>query len=281
MPGAIDVWCNLFTAAAIQKYWLETKELAEIVSWWRLEERMRGYSPKDFVALMDEVGVEKVCIPAIRMRSFQSGEMLWDMSLKEVANVMQAYPERFLGLVGINPLKRMEGVRELEMAVRELGFKGAHIHAYGFGLPINDRAFFPFYAKCVELDVPVEMQVGHSAEPMPSALARPILIDDIALYFPELRIIGGHTGWPWGEEMIAMAWKHRNVYIATSAHAPRYWDPSLVRFINTRGQDKVLYGTDYPVLGHKESLEQIEALNLRDEPKRKLLSDNALRVFKL
>ena len=103
-------------------------------------------------------------------------------------------PDRFAGLYGINPYDRMHGVRELEKAVREYGFKGAWIHTYGFERAVNHRDFWPFYARCVELDVPVVMQIGHSAEFMPSELARPIYIDDIALYFPELRIVGAHTG---------------------------------------------------------------------------------------
>jgi predicted TIM-barrel fold metal-dependent hydrolase len=133
----------------------------------------------------------------------------------------------------------------------------------------------------VELDVPVVMQVGHSAEFMPSELARPMYIDDIALYFPELRIVGAHTGWPWLEEMIAMAWKHPNVYLGTSAHAPKYWDKSMIAFLNTRGKGKVLWATDWPVLLHKESLEQVEELNLREDAKVQLLREAAIRVFKL
>lgn len=172
-------------------------------------------------------------------------------------------------------------MRELERTVKDYGFIGAHLHAYGFGIPINHRMFYPFYAKCVELDVPVMMQVGHSAESMPSSTSRPILIDDFALDFPELRIVGTHTGWPWVEELIAMAWKHPNVYISTTAHLPRYWDPSLVRFINTRGRDKVIWGTDFPVTFPKENLKQVEELNLKEEAKIKFLRENAIKVFKL
>ncbi len=175
----------------------------------------------------------------------------------------------------------MNGVRELEAAVKEHGFKGAHVHAYGFGIPINDAMFYPFYAKCAELGVPVEIQVGHAANLMPSAMGRPILLDDIALYFPELKIVALHTGWPWVEELIALGVKHRNLFVGATGHAPKYWDASLVRYINSRGQDKVLFGTDFPLLLHKEALRQVEALDLRPGPKAKLLRDNAMRVFNL
>jgi predicted TIM-barrel fold metal-dependent hydrolase len=125
------------------------------------------------------------------------------------------------------------------------------------------------------------IQMGHSAELMPSEIGRPIHLDEIALYFPELRIIGAHTGWPWVEELIAMAWKHANVYIATTAHLPKYWDKSLVHFLNSRGKGKVMYGTDFPVINHEQSLAQIEQLGLKPEARKALLHDTARKVFKL
>jgi hypothetical protein len=83
------------------------------------------------------------------------------------------------------------------------------------------------------------------------------------------------------DELIALAWKHRNVYVGTSAHAPRYWDPALVSFLNSRGKGKTLFGTDYPVLLHAETLAQIEALGLRDDAKTWLVREAARKVFKL
>lgn len=103
----------------------------------------------------------------------------------------------------------------------------------------------------------------------------------MACDFPELKLIGIHVGIPWTDEMIAMAWKHANVYIGCDAHRPTYWPEAFVKYINTFGQDKVLFGTDFPVLDFERTRADIEALNLRPEPKRKLLRDNALRVYKL
>lgn len=78
-----------------------------------------------------------------------------------------------------------------------------------------------------------------------------------------------------------MAWKHPNVFIGADAHAPRYWDASLVQFINTRGQDKVLFGTDWPIIDFGRAMREIEALELREGPKKKLLVENAVRVYGL
>jgi predicted TIM-barrel fold metal-dependent hydrolase len=278
---AIDVWCNLFTPEGMKKYYVTSPELKEVVDRWKLGERTKGYSVANFLKVLDEAQVEKIIIPALKIRSYLKQELIKDMGIEEVYEILKENPDRLKGMMGINPFKRMEGVRELERAVKEYGFVGAHIHPYGFGIPLNDAMYYPFFAKCAELDIPVMIQVGHSAESMPSGMGRPILLDDVALYFPELKIVAAHTGWPWVEELIALAGKHRNVFIATTAHAPKYWDKSLVRFINSWGKEKVLYGTDFPVLSHKESLLQIENLGLKEESKSKLLWENALKVFKL
>jgi uncharacterized protein len=129
--------------------------------------------------------------------------------------------------------------------------------------------------------VPLVVQIGHSAEHMPSSMGRPILLDDVALEIPELTIVAAHTGWPWIEEMIAIAWKHRNVYIGTSAHHPKYWDPALVSFANSRGRGKVLFGTDFPVMDYADAIEALNALGLREEARDLVLSGAANKIFRL
>jgi len=277
----IDSWCNLFTPASMKKNFIENPEMAHIVEWWHMDDRTRGWAPRDFARLLDESGVSTVITPVWQMRSWRFQAMLWDMQMEEVLEVMNTDPKRYKGLMGINPFHKMEGVKALERAVKEHGFIGAHLHHYGFGLRPDDKAFFPFYAKCTELNVPVMIQMGHSAELMPSDVGRPIYLDDVALYFPNLKIIAGHTGWPWCEELIAMAWKHKNVFISTSAHLPRYWDQSLVRFLNSRGRGKVMFGTDFPVLTQAAALADVEKLDLKPEARKALLHDTAAHVFNL
>ena len=123
------------------------------------------------------------------------------------------------------------------------------------------------------------MQVGHSLELMPSEAGRPIYIDKVALDFPELKFIGSHTGWPWCEELIAMASKHRNVYMDISAHLPEYLDRSVVQFMDTRGRNKVLFGTN--AFGLERCKQQLLGMPLKDETKQKVLRDNAVKVFNL
>jgi predicted TIM-barrel fold metal-dependent hydrolase len=202
-----------------------------------------------------------------------------------VAAAVRAHPDRFHGLAGIDPTQGMDGVRALEHAVRELGFIGAHYYPHWFELAPDHAKLYPFYAKCVELGVPIQMQVGQSMvydkrKPLRS-VGRPITLDAVACDFPELKLIGIHVGIPWTDEMIAMAWKHDNVFIGSDAHAPKYWPEAFVTYINTYGQDKVIFGTDFPVLPFERTRAQIEDLQLRPGPKRKFLRDNARRIYGL
>lgn len=277
----IDTWCNAFTPESMKKNYVENAEMNHVVKWWSMDNRVRGWTPQEFEAVLDAANVSTVFVPVWQMRSWRNQAMLWDQKIEEVTAITQCNPKRYKGMFGINPGWRMDGVRRLERAVLDHGFICAHLHHHGWGIRPDDKAFFPYYAKCVELGVPIMIQMGHSAEFMPSEVGRPVYLDEVALYFPELKIVACHTGWPWVEEMIAMAWKHPNFYISTTAHSPKYWDQSLVRFLNSRGKGKVMYGTDFPVLTHAASISEIDGLGLKPEARRALLHDTAAKVFNL
>jgi uncharacterized protein len=282
MAGVVDIWHQPFTPELMRRCYVDSEEQRRIIDRWGLSDRIIGRSPEQFVGDMDRHGIAKVLIPSLQIRSFIQQRMQWSFTPEEIHAIIRGHPDRLYGLFGINPYSRIDGVRDLEKAVSKLGFVGAHIHPYGFELGVDHRRYYPFYSKCVELDVPVVIQVGHSAEAMPSETGRPILLDTVALDFPDLRIVAAHTGWPWVEELIAVAWKHANVFIATTAHAPRHWRPELVSFLNTkRGIGKVMYGSDYPVLDWPGSLAQIRELDLRPDALSQLLEGAARTAFRI
>ena len=127
---------------------------------------------------------------------------------------------------------------------------------------------------------PILQQTGHVLEAMPSEHGRPIQLDRIACDFPNLVLVGTHTGYPWVDEMIAVTTKWPNVYLSTSAWLPKYFTPSLVGFLNSRtGAQKVLYGSNG--LSWQRYLDQVEGMELREDTKRKFLVDNPRKVFKL
>jgi predicted TIM-barrel fold metal-dependent hydrolase len=152
-------------------------------------------------------------------------------------------------------------------------------------MPPDAAQIYPYYAKCCELDIPIMMQVGqnlvYSRERRLPSVGRPILLDQVAIDFPELKLIGIHVGTPWVDEMIAMCWKHENIFTAGDAYAPRYWPAQYVHYLNSYGSDKVLWGTDWPVVDPERSVAEVEALNLKPASKQKLMRDNALNVFRL
>lgn len=279
MSGVIDVWVNLFTPKAMHRLYMENEELARVVAAWRMEERVRGHDPEEFVAILDANGVDKIIIPSFKMWSYRDHHWMNEVSTEELAEVIAPYAGRMYGMEGIDPRVGLPGLRRLRRAVTEFGFVAAHLHPYGFGVALDDARLYPYYATCAELGIPIVIQTGHSAEKMPSALGRPGLLDPVALHFPELRIVAAHTGWPWVEELLSVVLHNEHVYIATTAHAPRYWPESLVRFADSRGRGKVLFGTDFPVVSHDVALSQIAELPLRDESRAALLREAALAVF--
>lgn len=209
----------------------------------------------------------------------------YHMPYEIVARACEKFPGRFYGLAGVDPTQGMSGLRAFEDAVKNMGFIGAHFYPHWFEMPPDHARLYPFYAKCCELGVPIQMQVGQSMiyskdQPLRS-VGRPIALDGVACDFPELKLIGIHIGIPWTDEMIAMAWKHDNVFIAADAHSPKYWPESFVRYLASYGQDKVLFGTDFPILDWQRTLDEVKELGLKPEVRRKFLRDNALRVYGL
>lgn len=200
----------------------------------------------------------------------------------DVAGWVARYPDRFAGIAAVNLARPMEAVRELRRCVRKMGFKGLRIVQWLWNLPPNDRHYYPLYAECIELGVPVCLQVGHTGPLCPSEPGRPIpYIDEIALDFPELVIVGGHIGYPWTQEMIAVATKHPNVYIDTSAYKAKRFPTELAAYMRGNGRKKVMFGTNYPMLTPRMAMEGLDELGLDDTVLRLFLADNAARVFKL
>jgi predicted TIM-barrel fold metal-dependent hydrolase len=277
---AIDFMYYVATPEFIAR-WNEAKK-GELIC--RMERSIGGLpqfaSIDSTVAAMDEAGVDKVFITQTKMWSHRRKWMYMDTKLEEVAQYTRRHPDRFVGLAGYNPFDIKASLKEIDTAVREHGFRGVYVHIYGFDIPLSDAKMYPLYAKCIELDVPVSMQVGHVLEAMPSEHGRPLHLDRIACDFPDLKMIGAHTGWPWVEELISVCYKWDNVYLGVDAWLPRYLKPEVVHFVNSRmGQDRCLWGTNG--LPWKESLVQLDELGLRPEARRKLLRDNARQLFRL
>jgi uncharacterized protein len=281
--GIIDPVVNIITPEQFQRDEISTDD--NFRSKIRLKpEYMRGVSIEDYLKKMDRSGIERSFLIANRngdLRVRYSAETKYE----HVYAICQRYPDRFSGLAGIDPTRGMEGLRELERAIKEYNFVGAHLYPHWFGLAPNHAKYYPYYAKCCELDISIMMQVGnclvYNKDRRLPTVAHPIMLDQIAIDFPDLPLIGIHVGWPWHNEMIAMAWKHPNIYIGLDAYAPKHWPPEIMHYANTFGQDKVIFGTDWPVVDPERAVKDLDLHNFRPVPLRKILRDNTIKIFKL
>ena len=244
---------------------------------WTKEEKLTEELPVEFtIEAMDQAKVSKGLICA------WWGPQGPLISNDEVASVVKKFPERFVGVASVNLFRPMEAIRELRRCINNLGFKGLRIVQWLWNLPPTDRRYYPLYAECVELDISVCLQVGHTGPLCPSEPGRPIpYIDEVAIEFPELRIVCGHIGYPWTTEMIAVATKHLNVFIDTSAYTAKRFPAELVEYVKTHGRKKVLFGTNYPMITPAKCLEGIDDMLADDEVKELFLFRNAQRIFKI
>ncbi len=198
----------------------------------------------------------------------------------EVAEFVGQHPERLLGIASVDLSRPLDAVRELRRCVRKLRFRGVRIVPWLWNLPPDDRRYYPVYAECVELDIPFCLQVGHTGPLCPSEPGRPIpYLENVALEFPELRIVAGHIGYPWTSEIISLATKFPNLYIDTSAYKASRYPPDFVEYLRGRGRKKVMFGTNYPMLAARDCLGGLDALGLDAEALELFLHGNAERVF--
>lgn len=281
--GAIDAVCNFeFDMPGIDRpEWSKTFITEKIGMDGQV---INGYTIDGFIEKMDRAGIDHVFLIAVKAGSAMH-KIHRHISYDLVAEVCAKRPDKFSGLAGIDPTMGMTGLREMERGIRDYGFVGAHLYPHWFEMAPDHARYYPFYAKCCELDVPIQMQVGHclrySVERPLRSVGRPITLDTIACHFPELKLVGIHVGWPWTEEMISVAYKHPNVYIGSDAYGPKHWPASFVHFINSWGKKKVLFGTDFPVIDLERARREIEELNLRPDSKRLFLRNNIIDLYKL
>ena len=203
------------------------------------------------------------------------------ISNDEVAGFVAQSGGRLVGVGGCDIAQPMVAVREIRRAVEQLKFKAIRVLPWLWEVPPIDRRFYPVYAACCELGVPFCTQIGHTGPLMPSEVGRPIYLDQVALDFPELKIVAGHIGYPWTEEAIAVATKHENVFIDTSAYTVKRYPPALADYMRGHGRSKVMFGTNYPMITPAKALEGLETLGLDAEAKAMFLGGNAQRVFRL
>jgi predicted TIM-barrel fold metal-dependent hydrolase len=250
----------------------------EIHATQQVKPTMQEYLSKsdELVAMMDSCSVSRGVLATVPNEA--------------IIAIAKRHPERILGFVSFSPYDGMRAVKKFEEAVRQDHAAGLHIFALFDELPASDRRYYPFYAKCVELDVPVRIYTSMTlATDRAYDLGHPKNLDQVAVDFPELRIVAGLGGWPWVMETIALVRRHANLYLDTGSHRPRYfaaqgsgWEP-LMRYGNSVLQDKVMVGLTWSSFGTsmQKVIDEYCELPLKDAVLQKWLYDNAARFFRL
>ena len=189
----------------------------------------------------------------------------------------------------VDPLRGASAVEQARRLVTEHGVRGFKFHPSLQGFAPNDPQFYPLWAQIESLGVPALFHTGQTGigAGLPGGrgiklrLSDPMLLDDVAADFPSLTVILAHPSVPWADSGISMATHKSNVFIDLSGWSPKYFPPALVRAANSYLQDKVLFGTDYPLLTPERWLRDFETLDLKPDVRPKILKDNAVRVLGL
>ncbi len=232
------------------------------------DEFFKNIEPEALLADMDAVGVEKAVITIDASRPSEHA-----LRFHEKA------PGRIAYAVSLRPTGHMKEVWALEALVDELPVAMARVVPFSVDKPPTHPDYVPLYVKCIEHDLPVSINTGLPGPPVPGECQNPIHLDRVCLQFPELKICMAHGADPWWGIAIRLMIKYRNLHLMTSAYAPKYLPAELVHFMNTRGQDKVLFASDHPVLSFKRCIAEAEALDLREGVLDKYLYANAERLF--
>jgi predicted TIM-barrel fold metal-dependent hydrolase len=207
---------------------------------------------------------------------------LFDAGCTEIAGNVSAHPTRFRGFIRLDPSDCMSALKRLERAVTRHGITIAQITPAVVGLPPNHPTYFPIYAKCVELDVTLRVNVGMPGPSHRAQLQEPILLDEVLLTFPGLTLVGAHLGHPWIDQVIAMLRKYENFYLMTSGWAPSRIPQAIWDFANTtRGADKLMWASDFPLLPIARTATEARDVPLKPGNKQRYLRDNSIQVHRL
>jgi predicted TIM-barrel fold metal-dependent hydrolase len=220
------------------------------------------------LAQMDEAGVEKAVLSTDVFRVSD-----------EVLAFCDQQPERFALAANCDPTKHMKTAWALEELVARAPVVMARVVPFMHDLPPNHRSYYPLYAKCCDLDLPISINTGIPGPPMPGECQHPMHLDRVCLDFPKLKVCMAHGADPWWGEATRLMIKYEHLYMMTSAYLPKYFPDDFVHFMNTRGRHKVLYASDHPVLDMRRVIDEALKLDLREGVLERYLYENAHGLF--
>jgi predicted TIM-barrel fold metal-dependent hydrolase len=266
MPRAIDTFVNVNMGSVERPEWLV--RVAEDY-FGRAGEIFKDISIDELLEAMDRAGVEK-CVVTTNAEGPDA----------RILRFPEQRPDRFVLSLSLDPRNGMKAVRALTDVVRDHPVVLARITPFMVGaIPPDDRVYYPVYTRCIDLDLPIAINTGIPGPPMPGKCQDPMYLDEVCVFFPDLKVVMAHGADPWWDVAIRLMIKYKNLYMQTSAYAPKYFPPQLIHFMNTRGQEKILFASDHPVLSFERCIAEAEQLNLREGVLDKFLYANAERLL--
>lgn len=238
---------------------------------------------EDLLGQMDSNGVDHAVVHA----EHEYGDMA-DALNQAVARMVAEHPDRFTGIgtVSLEGFSMPKVLQQIDDCIA-LGMIGLSVEPAFFGMTLDDRRLYPVYAKAMENNLLVALHTGiNYTTNQPMTGENPILLDQIACDFPGLTLVASHGGWPWINEMVAIARKHPQVFIEFGGIAPKYvasqgggWEV-MHRFMNSVLKGQILYGTDWPTMDHKRTLAEWREMGLKPEVLDRLLAENTRGLLK-
>jgi predicted TIM-barrel fold metal-dependent hydrolase len=228
----------------------------------------RSFEPEDLLPEMDRLGVARAIIVVNSSEPSPRG-----------LRCVEKNPERFALGLGFDPRDLMKGLWEVEALARNHPTACVKVVPFGFDIAPSDALYYPLYAKCIELDLPLTINTGLPGPPMPGECQDPIHLDRVCQRFPDLKLCMAHGADPWWGVATRLMIKYANLHLMTSAYAPKHLPPELIHFMNTRGKNKIMFASDHPALDLERCLTEARALDLRDGVLEKFLYGNADRFF--
>jgi hypothetical protein len=208
---------------------------------------------------------------------------------EEIAEAAQKNSDMMMCFASIDPHKGKMGAREARRLIEEHGVKGFKFHPTVQGFYPHDKMAWPLYEVIAEHQLPAIFHSGHSGigsgmrcgGGLRLEYSNPIHLDDVAIAFPDMQIVIAHPSWPWQDEALSVAMHKPNVFIDLSGWSPKYFPPQLVQYANTLLRDRMLFGSDFPLITPERWMKDFEEAGFRDEVKPLILKDNAARLLKL
>ena len=269
--ATVDAWAQITTPTMAAQEWMEP-----LLRWTGRSQQRIVPTVADTTAAMDAADVGLALLSAWYS---PAGPLITN---EEVARQIDAAPDRFRGLASADIRRPAEAVRQLRSWLDDDRFVGVRIVPWLWEEPPTDRRFYPVYVACVEAGVPLCTQIGHTGPLRPSDTGRLIPhLERVMLDFPELVVVGGHVGYPWIDEVVSMTVKFPGFHVDTSAYAVHRLPSPFVDHLRGLGRDRVLFGTNWPMLSPARCLAGLDHLGLDDEGRHRFLEGNARRVFQL